>query len=193
MDAGYATRVAVNLSMYQFVEKDFVSHVAQALKEAQLPPHLLELEITESFLAHNVEQAAKTLKKLHKLGVHLSIDDFGTGYSSLSYLKRFPLNTLKIDQSFVKDINADADSATIAEAIIGLGKNLGLNVIAEGVEKEEQVFFLRNRGCDLVQGFLFSHPMASDKVISWLKRNKKHQVQYKQWALWPQQELLQNA
>ncbi|MDH5217864.1 MAG: EAL domain-containing protein, partial [Gammaproteobacteria bacterium] len=140
----------------------------------------------------NVEQAAHTLKQLHDIGVHLSIDDFGTGYSSLSYLKRFPLNTLKIDQSFVKDINADADSATIAEAIIGLGKNLGLNVIAEGVEKEEQVFFLRNRGCDLVQGFLISHPMSSDKVIPWLKLNRKHQVQYKQWALWPQ-DLAQNA
>lgn len=192
VDAGLPTRVAVNLSMYQFVEKDFVSHVALALEETQLPPHLLELEITESFLAHNVEQAAHTLKQLHDLGVHLSVDDFGTGYSSLSYLKRFPLNTLKIDQSFVKDINTDADSATIAEAIIGLGKNLGLNVIAEGVEKEEQVFFLRNRGCDLVQGFLISHPMSSDKVISWLKLNRKHQVQYKQWALWPQ-DLAQNA
>ncbi|MDH5218412.1 MAG: EAL domain-containing protein, partial [Gammaproteobacteria bacterium] len=110
VDAGLPTRVAVNLSMYQFVEKDFVSHVALALEETQLPPHLLELEITESFLAHNVEQAAHTLKQLHDIGVHLSIDDFGTGYSSLSYLKRFPLNTLKIDQSFVKDINADADS-----------------------------------------------------------------------------------
>ncbi|MDH5546540.1 MAG: EAL domain-containing protein [Gammaproteobacteria bacterium] len=185
-DAGLQTRVAVNLSMYQFVDKDFVVHVADALRETQLPAHMLELEVTESFLAHNVEQAAETLRRLHRLGVHLSIDDFGTGYSSLSYLKQFPLNTLKIDQSFVQDIGEGNDSATIAEAIVGLGKSLGLNVIAEGVEKDEQMYFLRDRGCDLAQGFLISHPMEASKVIPWLRQNRKHQAHFKQWVLWPE-------
>lgn len=184
--SGFSVRVAVNLSMYQFIEQDFVSHVTEALQATDLPPQLLELEITESFLAQNVDHAAETLRQLHGLGVHLSVDDFGTGYSSLSYLKQFPLNTLKIDRSFVSDISHDPDSTTIAEAIIALGKSLRLNVIAEGVETEEQVFFLRNHGCDLVQGFLFSHPMSAEKVMGWLRRNRQHQAHYEQWALWPE-------
>jgi len=182
-------RVAVNLSMRQFVAKDFVGQVAQALEEAELSAEYLELEITEGFLAYNVDQAADILRDLHKLGVQLSIDDFGTGYSSLSYLKRFPLNTLKIDQSFVRDISSDPDTATIAEAIIAMGQSLQLNVIAEGVETEEQVFFLRGRGCDWVQGFLFSIPLSAQDIIPWLKENFARQVQFEQWALWPEHEV----
>ncbi|MDH5229408.1 MAG: EAL domain-containing protein [Gammaproteobacteria bacterium] len=179
-------RVAVNLSMRQFRQKDFVQLIADALQETGLAPQYLELEITESFLAHNVEQATEILRDLHKLGVHLSIDDFGTGYSSLSYLKRFPLNTLKIDQSFVRDITTDPDGATIAEAIIALGQSLNLSVIAEGVEDHEQVFFLKGRGCDLAQGFFFSHPIASEKVIPWIKRNLNNQLLFEQRVLWPE-------
>jgi len=179
-------RVAVNLSMRQFVSKDFVLQVAQALSDSQLEPQYLELEITESFLAHNVDLATEVLQDLHALGVQLSIDDFGTGYSSLSYLKRFPLNTLKIDQSFVQDITEDPDASTIAEAIIAMGRSLRLNVIAEGVENKEQVNFLREHGCDWVQGFLFSVPLSTDDTLNWLRKNYAKQVQFQQWLLWPE-------
>ena len=180
-------RVAVNLSMRQFRQKDFVEKVEQALAESGLPPKFLELEITESFLAHNVEHATAVLRRLHNLGVQLSIDDFGTGYSSLSYLKQFPLNTLKIDQSFVRDIPGDSDAAAITEAIIGLAQSLRLNVIAEGVESQDQVFFLRSRGCDHAQGYLFSEPMSADTVVPWIKRKTSHQTAYEQWPLWREQ------
>jgi len=179
-------RVAVNLSMRQFVSRDFVGQVANALEESGLESQYLELEITEGFLAYNVDQAADTLHALHKLGVQLSIDDFGTGYSSLSYLQKFPLNTLKIDQSFVQDISRNPETASIAEAIIAMGQSLKLNVIAEGVETEEQVCFLRGRGCDWVQGFLFSLPLSSSDIVPWLKENVMQQVQFEQWALWPE-------
>jgi len=179
-------RVAVNLSLRQFVANDFVSQVASVLAETGLDPKYLELEITESFLAQNVDQTAEILKDLHKLGVQLSIDDFGTGYSSLSYLKRFPLNTLKIDQSFVRDIMHDPDDATIAEAIIAMGQSLNLNVIAEGVETEEQVCFLRGRGCDWIQGHLVSEPLSAPQFLKWLKRNHSQQVNFEQKVLWPE-------
>ena len=180
------TRVAVNLSMRQFRQKNFVDIVAGVLNETGLDPQYLELEVTESFLAHNAEQATEILRSLHRLGVHLSIDDFGTGYSSLSYLKQFPLNTLKIDQSFVRDISSDPDGATIAEAIIALGQSLRLNVIAEGVETEDQVFFLRGRGCDRVQGFLFSHPLPPEEIVGWLTSKRTRPVLFEQRALWPE-------
>jgi len=180
-------RVAVNLSMCQFRQKDFVEKIEQALIDSGLRSTLLELEITESFLAHNVEQATAVLRRLHDIGVQLSIDDFGTGYSSLSYLKQFPLNTLKIDQSFVRDIPSDPDGAAIAEAIIGLGQALRLNVIAEGVESQDQVFFLRARGCDHAQGYLFGQPMPADTIIPWLKRKTAHQSAFEQWPLWQEQ------
>lgn len=181
-----SVRVAVNLSMRQFRQRNFVELVYNALNETGLHPRFLDLEITEGFLASNVEKATEVLQDLHSLGVHLSIDDFGTGYSSLNYLKRFPLNTLKIDQSFVQDISRNADNATIAEAIIALGKSLRLNVIAEGVETEEQAFFLRGRGCDHVQGYLFSHPLPASEIEILLRENRANQMAYEQWALWPE-------
>ncbi len=180
-------RIAVNLSMRQFRQKMFVDLVANALSNSELDPHLLELEITESFLAQNVDQATKVLRQLHELGVQLSVDDFGTGYSSLSYLKRFPLNTLKIDQSFVKDLDSGPQGATIAEAIIALGKSLNLNIIAEGVETEEQVFFLKSRGCDRVQGYFVSPPMCASDMLRWLKDNRSRRILFEQEALWPEQ------
>lgn len=178
-------RVAVNLSMRQFVARNFVDYVSHALQEANLSPQFLELEITESFLAQNVEQATEILHGLHDLGVQLSIDDFGTGYSSLAYLRQFPLNTLKIDRSFVQGITNNPESATIVEAIIALAQSLKLNVIAEGVENEEQVFFLRGHGCDWVQGYLIGEPVPSDKIVRWIKRNNKVSMQYEQTLLWP--------
>ncbi len=179
-------RVAVNLSLRQFVANDFVSQVANVLAETGLQAKYLELEITESFLAQSVDQTAEILTNLHSLGIQLSIDDFGTGYSSLSYLKRFPLNTLKIDQSFVRDIMNDPDDATIAEAIIAMGQSLNLNVIAEGVETEEQVCFLRSRGCDWIQGHLVSKPLPAAQFITWLQENHAQQVNFEQKVLWPE-------
>ncbi|MDH5301306.1 MAG: EAL domain-containing protein [Gammaproteobacteria bacterium] len=183
-------RMALNLSMRQFRQTKFVDMVREAIQEYQINPSLLELEITESFLAHNVEQTAETLHQLRDLGVHISVDDFGTGYSSLSYLKKFPLNTLKIDKSFVKDISTDPDGATIAEAIIALGQSLRLHVIAEGVETQEQVFFLRSRGCDRVQGFLFSRPLSSTEAMAWLKKNRSRPILNEQRDLWPEASTL---
>jgi len=181
-----AVRVAVNLSMRQFVAQDFVGHVANILRETELDAEYLELEITERFLAHDVDQAEEILRDLHKLGVQLSVDDFGTGYSSLSYLKRYPLNTLKIDKSFVQDISTENDGRTIVEAIIAMGQSLKLNVIAEGVETDEQTCFLRAHGCDWVQGYLFSRPLSASDIIRWLHKNNANQVQFQQWALWPE-------
>jgi EAL domain-containing protein (putative c-di-GMP-specific phosphodiesterase class I) len=181
-----AVRVAVNLSMRQFVAKDFVGQVSNILTEKGLDADYLELEITERFLAHDVDQAEQILRDLHKLGLQLSVDDFGTGYSSLNYLKRYPLNTLKIDKSFVQDISTENDGSTIVEAIIAMGQSLKLNVIAEGVETDEQICFLRGRGCDWVQGYLFSLPLSANDIIKWLRKNNSKQVQFEQWALWPE-------
>jgi diguanylate cyclase (GGDEF)-like protein/PAS domain S-box-containing protein len=178
--------IALNLSMRQFLKTSFVDMIQETLNKSDIDPALIELEITESFLAHNADQTALTLHKLRDLGIKISVDDFGTGYSSLSYLKKFPLNTLKIDKSFIKDISTDPDGATIAEAIIGLGKSLRLNVIAEGVESEDQVFFLRSRGCDRVQGFLFSRPLSSADIMEWLKKNRSRRIVFEQHDLWPE-------
>jgi EAL domain-containing protein (putative c-di-GMP-specific phosphodiesterase class I) len=125
--------------------------------------NLLEVEITESSLMDNAEEALKTLGQLKALGASLAIDDFGTGYSSLAYLKRFPFDTLKIDRSFVRDIPADADDATIARTIIALGHSLGLSIVAEGVETEEQLKFLIANNCDYAQGYLFSRPVPAEE------------------------------
>jgi diguanylate cyclase (GGDEF)-like protein/PAS domain S-box-containing protein len=157
-------RVAVNLSARQFYQQDLVSTIVDILKETGLPPHLLELELTESMMMADVENAAQILHSLKKIGVHLSIDDFGTGYSSLAYLKRFPIDLLKIDQSFVRDITVDADDAAIATSIISLAHSLRLEVIAEGVETEAQLAYLRRHGCDYMQGYYFSRPIPAEEI-----------------------------
>ncbi|HFE37706.1 MAG TPA: bifunctional diguanylate cyclase/phosphodiesterase [Gammaproteobacteria bacterium] len=185
-----AVRVAVNLSMRQFVAENFVGQVASILEDTNLPAQYLELELTERFLARDVNQAEEILRDLHGLGVQLSIDDFGTGYSSLSYLKRYPLNTLKIDKSFVRDISTENDGGIIVEAIIAMGQSLKLNVIAEGVETDEQTCFLRGRGCDWVQGYLFSVPLCANEIVLWLQKNNANQVQFEQSALWPETALV---
>lgn len=165
-----AFRVSVNLSASQFRQHDLVDTIAGIIQEAEIDPGLLELEITEGVLVEDVEQAIKVLHGLHEMGIQLSIDDFGTGYSSLSYLKQFPLNTLKIDRSFIQDITIGADDAAITEAVIALGHSLGLKVIAEGVEAQEQLSFLIPRGCDQVQGYLFSRPMPAPAVAAWMQK-----------------------
>ncbi len=152
-------RVAVNLSARQFTQKALEQSISSMLAEVGLAPHLLELELTESMVMSDVEHAITILRNLKALGVHISIDDFGTGYSSLSYLRRFPIDALKIDQSFVKDLTVDVDDAAIVQSIILLAHSLRLQVIAEGVETTEQLAFLRTHGCDQMQGYLFSRPL----------------------------------
>ena len=162
-------RVAVNLSARQFGQKDLVESVAEILVETGLDPACLEIELTEGLVMTDVERAIGVLRNLKFLGVKLSIDDFGTGYSSLSYLKRFPIDVLKIDQSFVRDITIDAEDAAIAAAIISLAHSLKLQVIAEGVETEAQLTFLRRHNCDQMQGYYFSRPVPAAELQQMLK------------------------
>jgi len=157
-------RVAVNLSPRQFEDKDLVEIVGRALTDFQLSPECLELELTESHLMRDTERTKSTLASIKSLGVRIAIDDFGTGYSSLAYLKRFPIDSLKIDKSFVRDITTHRDDASIAAGIIGLGHKLRLDVIAEGVETEEQMAFLYQEGCDAVQGYLCGRPQPPEVI-----------------------------
>ena len=157
-------RVAVNLSARQFRDKRLLEMVRQILEDTGLEAEILELEITESSAMGDVDYTIATLQTLKTLGVQLSIDDFGTGYSSLSYLQRFPIDMLKIDQSFVHEGSVDSDDAAITRAIVALAHSLGLKVIAEGVETEDQLAFLRSLACDEIQGFLSSPPVPADKV-----------------------------
>ncbi len=166
-------RVAVNLSVRQFIQKDLADTIIRALDAAGLSAEHLELEITEDlFLEHN-ETNIITLARLKSMGIHISIDDFGTGYSSLSYLKRLPIDTLKIDQSFVRDIGTDPDNKAIASAIIAMASSLRLNVLAEGVETDEQLAFLRAQGCNEIQGFSFSHPLPAQEFEQLLREGRQ--------------------
>jgi diguanylate cyclase (GGDEF)-like protein/PAS domain S-box-containing protein len=156
-------RVSVNLSAGQFNSPQLVEKVAGALEASGLPSELLELEITESMLMKHAQQTIDTLTALGAMGVRFAIDDFGTGYSSLSYLKRFPIHTLKIDRSFVRDVPDDADGTAIIQTIVVMAHNLKLQVVAEGVETEQQAGFLRANGCDAVQGYLYSRALPADE------------------------------
>jgi diguanylate cyclase (GGDEF)-like protein/PAS domain S-box-containing protein len=162
--------LSVNLSMRQLAVPELVPMVRAAIEDAGMDPALLQLEITETGLMQNVEHARRTLRELAQMRISLSIDDFGTGYSSLSYLKTLPIHKLKIDRSFVHDVVANHDDASIVTAIIGLAHNLGLKVISEGVETQEQMAFLRARGCDEGQGFYFSRPLDSGGMDAFLRR-----------------------
>ena len=163
LDTGlHAVPVAVNISAVEFRHKSFLESVALILKETGLAPRYLELELAESIFMHDAEHSAPVFKALRAMGVQLAIDGFGTGYSSLSYLKRFPIDTLKIDQSFVHDITTNADDAAIVAAVIGMGKKLRQRVIAEGVETQEQLDLLRTQLCDKVQGFQISRPLPAE-------------------------------
>ena len=158
-------RIAVNLSGRQFHDRGLVGAVRAILAETGLGPERLELELTESVIMRDVADATARLRELSALGISLAVDDFGTGYSSLAYLKRFPIRSLKIDRSFVGDIDRDANSAAIAAAIVALAQKLGLKVVAEGVETEAQADLLRAYGCDELQGWLFGRPLAADALL----------------------------
>jgi EAL domain-containing protein (putative c-di-GMP-specific phosphodiesterase class I) len=173
--------IAVNLSGRQFNQADLVEMVARMLRETRLDPRHLELEITEGIVMDNPAEVIVTLTALRDMGVQLSIDDFGTGYSSLSYLKRYPVHRLKIDQSFVRDVIGGADAAAIARAVITLGHALNLRVIAEGVETREQMMFLRDLGCDEMQGYYFSKPRSVEEMTAVLKEGRKLIL----WGPWP--------
>ncbi len=160
--------VAVNLSPAQFADPELVDKIAEILKKKQVSPRSLELEITENTLMETGPEVIDRLTWLHEMGIKLAIDDFGTGYSSLSYLKKFPVHKLKIDQTFIKDVTTDPDDASITRSIIHLGQAMNLEVIAEGVETEGQLEFLRQEGCQQVQGFLFAKPMNAEALINWM-------------------------
>jgi EAL domain-containing protein (putative c-di-GMP-specific phosphodiesterase class I) len=161
-DAGYPPQViAVNVSPVQFVRKEFLSEIQAVLRESGMDARHLELELTETALLRDLDRTANALIALRQLGVSVSLDDFGTGYSSLTYLKRFPIDTIKVDQSFVRDIIDDPDDAAIVSAVIGMAKSLKRTVVAEGVETAEQLHWLRAHGCDQMQGYYFSKPVSA--------------------------------
>lgn len=162
--------VAINISARQFAARNLGETVKRVLDEHAANPRYIELELTESLLMVNTEEAVRTLEYLKALGLKLSIDDFGTGYSSLSYLKRFPIDALKIDRSFIDEITTDVGDATITRAVIGMAHNLGLKVVAEGVETEEQIAFLSANGCDEAQGYYFARPRPAGEITEWLGR-----------------------
>lgn len=161
--------VAVNLSAIEFRQRDVATEIAAVLRETGLAPHYLEIELTESVLMHHTDQALATLNALKALGVGISIDDFGTGYSSLAYLKRYPIDELKIDRSFVADTPGNADDVAIVTAIIQMGRSLQLKTVAEGVETQAQVALLTRLGCDLMQGFFVAVPMDAASAGRWLR------------------------
>jgi len=166
-------RVAVNLSAFQFHRQSLLDTVAQITKETGIPPGMLELEVTESVLLQNAEGALDVLRALERQGVRLGMDDFGTGYSSLSYLKQFPLHTLKIAQPFVHGAPHDPVDCGIIRAVIGIARSLGVSVVAEGVETEAQLSFLRAERCDAVQGYLFSRPVPASEVPALLRSGRR--------------------
>ncbi|MBI3562966.1 MAG: EAL domain-containing protein [Gammaproteobacteria bacterium] len=168
--------VAVNLSTRQFRQKDLVARIRDSLQRTQLPPRLLELEITESAIMDNVKVAADMLAELSRTGMRIAIDDFGTGYSSLGYLKSFAIHSLKIDRAFIRDIPDDTDDATIVRMIIALGSSLGLQVVAEGVETAEQVAYLLANQCDQIQGYYFSRPLTPVAFEALLRSGKRLQL-----------------
>lgn len=165
--------MAVNLSPVQFQERELVDTVTAALARSGMPASALELEITESAMMRDPEQAIIILGQISALGIKVSIDDFGTGYSSLSHLKKFPIDELKVDQSFVRDLSIDKDDAAIVSAVIGMAKSLGLSVIAEGVETIEQLRFLEKLDCDKMQGYYFSKPLPADEFRALLESGRK--------------------
>jgi EAL domain-containing protein (putative c-di-GMP-specific phosphodiesterase class I) len=165
--------VAINLSARQFQQPGLDAAIARLIEETGVDPRLIDLEITETLLMRDAEQAARVLKTLKSYGLRIAVDDFGTGYSSLAYLKRFPLDALKIDRAFVRDVTTDADDAAIAIAIIGLAHSLKLKVIAEGVETQAQLRFLREHGCDEIQGWVFAEALPAADCARLVLENRR--------------------
>jgi EAL domain-containing protein (putative c-di-GMP-specific phosphodiesterase class I) len=161
--------MAVNLSPRQFIDEDLLETIDEALKASGMSPVLLQIEVTESMMMRNVSRAIKVLDAIQSRGIRIAIDDFGTGYSSMSLMKQFPIDTIKIDRSFVRDLPDDTEDQAIAQAIISMGRALGMTIVAEGVETVEQETFLRAHGCDEMQGFLFSRPLPSGQLADLLR------------------------
>ena len=162
--------VAINLSPKQFSDPELVSSIAGILKEQALPAHLLELELTEGLLLEATDDTRRQLEQLKELGLNLAMDDFGTGYSSLSYLKKFPIDILKIDRSFISEIPDNQDDMEITSAVIAMAHNLKLKVVAEGIETAAQLAFLRRHRCDVGQGYLFDKPIPGRELVERLTR-----------------------
>jgi len=161
--------IAVNLTARQFADERLLVDVAAILTATGMDPHLLELEITESMLIHNVEDTRRILTGLKAIGVRIAIDDFGTGYTSLATLQRFPLDTIKIDRSLIRDLAGSTEDTGLANAIIAMGKSLSLTVVAQGVETKDQAEFLRIHACDELQGFYFKRPLTADQFTKLLE------------------------
>ena len=162
-------QVAINLSAKQFTDPDLVGSIASIIQEEGLPPHLLEIELTESLLLEGDDSTRQQIARLKALGLTLAMDDFGTGYSSLSYLKKFPIDVIKIDRSFINDIPASQDDMEITSAVIAMAHNLKLKVVAEGIETAAQLSFLRRQQCDIGQGFLFDRPIPGHQLLDRLR------------------------
>jgi EAL domain-containing protein (putative c-di-GMP-specific phosphodiesterase class I) len=167
----------VNLSPHQFGQPNLVERILEILQKYEVPSSQLELEITETTMMTNLTKTIDTLNQLVRAGVSISIDDFGTGYSSLYYLKRFPIKTLKIDRSFIKDIISDPNTTQLVETIILMAHNLGIDVVAEGVESKKQLDWLTACGCELIQGFYYSKPLPVEAFLTYLQAGSLRQNQ----------------
>ena len=166
-------RIGVNVSAQQLEDPMLIDKIRAALSDTGLPPEFLELELTESSLMTDPAQAGALLREIRNVGVRIAIDDFGTGYSSLTYLHDFPLNALKIDRNFVQSVEANDRGGPIANMIVGLGKNLGLDVIAEGVETEGQLEYLQRQGCDVAQGYYYARPESPEDLTPWIASHQR--------------------
>jgi EAL domain-containing protein (putative c-di-GMP-specific phosphodiesterase class I) len=166
-------KMCVNISALQFNQPDFCKTVSRIIEETGIQPSNLEFELTESLCMNDVKAVLRTLQELKNIGVTLAIDDFGTGFSNLSYLKKFPIDRLKIDQSFIRNIELEPVNVGIVTAIVALGKSLNLELIAEGVETESEMNVVNSCGCELVQGYLFSKPVAADSFVSLVINHNK--------------------
>jgi EAL domain-containing protein (putative c-di-GMP-specific phosphodiesterase class I) len=167
--------MSVNLSVRQFMDNHLLDDIATILKSTGMPPHLLELEITEGMVIHNAERVIKTLRVIKEMGVRIALDDFGTGYSSFGYLREFPVDAVKVDRSFIRDVLDNTEDRAITEAIITMARTLKLNVVAEGVETADQEEFLRSKGCDEVQGYYISRPIPHSQFAALLRSQTEEQ------------------
>ena len=174
--SGHPIKIAVNVSAWQFARPDFVETVEEALRRSGIPADLLELELTETVLMQESGEARADLERIRQLGVQVSIDDFGTGYSSLAYLQRLPIQSLKIDLSFVRSISESEEIPPLIRAIIALARGLSIEVIAEGVERHFQARVLRRAGCDRVQGYLYGRPSPAEEVTRLLSTDCRPSV-----------------
>jgi len=169
--------MAVNISAHQFRQPEFAQSVRNVLEETGLPPERLELEITESTVMNSADDSVHMLAELKGMGVKLAIDDFGTGYSSLAYLRRFPIDRLKIDRTFVTDMENDADAASLVASIIALGRSLGLRLVAEGVENSAQADLLRDKECERVQGYHYFRPGSAESILASMQEQTPESLQ----------------